>query len=338
MRSPTTRFWNRFARAVYRKGASLRPNTGSSPSTPSRSAPRRPPGSQSLARSGVQRLVLEDAVAASKAVGVDWLDRPASARPATSPPSRSWRTPRGAQRHRALCSCYPARSWATPGVVPDPELRWRIVRWPRQVLSEFGLELPDGVEVRVGLQPEASLHGDADAPGGHRGWTEDQLPRSSPATALSVSPYPSRVSPPTSLPWCDAPCVRCRSERPHSRTGGRRGFAVLNEIVERNHTWPVMTAKYGVENPLPWKTSLDGLCDASTGRAPGGRPAADLQGAPRRGRAVGHPIHRTSLPGESACRPGTFAVGRGSSARLIWSRRLAAIRARLEADDQSGDA
>jgi hypothetical protein len=37
----------------------------------------------------------------------------------------------------------------------------------------------------------------------------------------------------------------------------------LQEIVERNHVWPVMAAKYGVENPVPpWKTSLDGLCDA----------------------------------------------------------------------------
>ncbi|MGE2729905.1 thiocyanate hydrolase [Mycolicibacterium vaccae] len=37
----------------------------------------------------------------------------------------------------------------------------------------------------------------------------------------------------------------------------------LREIVERNQVWPVMAAKYGVENPLPpWKTSLDGLCDA----------------------------------------------------------------------------
>lgn len=40
-------------------------------------------------------------------------------------------------------------------------------------------------------------------------------------------------------------------------------FVVLDEIVERNQTWPVMTEKYGVDNPLPpWKTSLDGLCDA----------------------------------------------------------------------------
>ncbi len=37
----------------------------------------------------------------------------------------------------------------------------------------------------------------------------------------------------------------------------------LERIVERNQVWPRMAAKYGVENPLPpWKTSLDGLCDA----------------------------------------------------------------------------
>ena len=40
-------------------------------------------------------------------------------------------------------------------------------------------------------------------------------------------------------------------------------IAALQEIVERNQIWPVMAAKYGVENPVPpWKTSLDGLCDA----------------------------------------------------------------------------
>ncbi|WP_101946822.1 thiocyanate hydrolase [Mycobacterium sp. 3519A] len=38
---------------------------------------------------------------------------------------------------------------------------------------------------------------------------------------------------------------------------------ILQEIVERNQIWPVMAAKWGVENPVPpWKTSLDGLCDA----------------------------------------------------------------------------
>ena len=39
--------------------------------------------------------------------------------------------------------------------------------------------------------------------------------------------------------------------------------AALQEIVTRNQVWPRMAAKYGVENPVPpWKTSLDGLCDA----------------------------------------------------------------------------
>jgi hypothetical protein len=37
----------------------------------------------------------------------------------------------------------------------------------------------------------------------------------------------------------------------------------LAKIVERNQVWSRMAAKYGVENPVPpWKTSLDGICDA----------------------------------------------------------------------------
>ncbi|WP_422744087.1 thiocyanate hydrolase [Mycobacterium sp. WMMD1722] len=40
-------------------------------------------------------------------------------------------------------------------------------------------------------------------------------------------------------------------------------IAPLTRIIERNQVWPRMAAKYGVENPVPpWKTSLDGLCDA----------------------------------------------------------------------------
>ena len=40
-------------------------------------------------------------------------------------------------------------------------------------------------------------------------------------------------------------------------------IAPLAKIVERNQVWSRMTAKYGVDNPVPpWKTSLDGICDA----------------------------------------------------------------------------
>ena len=43
----------------------------------------------------------------------------------------------------------------------------------------------------------------------------------------------------------------------------RAPIAPLQHIVERDQVWSRMAAKYGVENPTPpWKTSLDGLCDA----------------------------------------------------------------------------
>jgi len=49
-----------------------------------------------------------------------------------------------------LCSCYP---WAMLGLPPrwykDPAYRSRIVREPRRVLQEFGVDLDDAVEVRV---------------------------------------------------------------------------------------------------------------------------------------------------------------------------------------------
>jgi nitrile hydratase len=59
-----------------------------------------------------------------------------------------------ASRHHVvvctLCSCYP---WAVLGLPPswykDPAYRSRIVREPRTVLREFGLDLDDDVEIQV---------------------------------------------------------------------------------------------------------------------------------------------------------------------------------------------
>jgi hypothetical protein len=40
-------------------------------------------------------------------------------------------------------------------------------------------------------------------------------------------------------------------------------IGALKNIVERDQVWSRMAAKWGVENPVPpWKTSLDGMCDA----------------------------------------------------------------------------
>lgn len=49
-----------------------------------------------------------------------------------------------------LCSCYP---WPLLGLPPDwykdPAYRSRMVREPKKLLGEMGLDLGDGVEVRV---------------------------------------------------------------------------------------------------------------------------------------------------------------------------------------------
>ncbi|MGB0570693.1 MAG: nitrile hydratase subunit alpha [Alphaproteobacteria bacterium] len=49
-----------------------------------------------------------------------------------------------------LCSCYP---WPVLGLPPvwykSPEYRARVVREPRAVIAEFGLELAEDVEIRV---------------------------------------------------------------------------------------------------------------------------------------------------------------------------------------------
>jgi nitrile hydratase len=76
-----------------------------------------------------------------------------------------------------LCSCYP---WPVLGLPPswykDPAYRARVVREPRQVLAEMGLELPDDVrivvhdsssEVRWLVLPEQ--------PAGTEGWPEEDL-------------------------------------------------------------------------------------------------------------------------------------------------------------------
>jgi hypothetical protein len=48
-----------------------------------------------------------------------------------------------------------------------------------------------------------------------------------------------------------------------SRRNDGLKIAPLTKIVERNQVWGRMAAKYGVENPVPpWKSSLDGICDA----------------------------------------------------------------------------
>jgi nitrile hydratase len=76
-----------------------------------------------------------------------------------------------------LCSCYPS------GVLGDPpswyksfEYRSRVVREPRAVLAEFGMDVPEGVELRVvDSTSEQRYLVLPMRPEGTDGWSEDEL-------------------------------------------------------------------------------------------------------------------------------------------------------------------
>ncbi|MCH7983691.1 MAG: nitrile hydratase subunit alpha [Chloroflexi bacterium] len=76
-----------------------------------------------------------------------------------------------------LCSCYPGRLLGPP---PDwyksLEYRSRAVREPRKIMSEFGLELAEDVEVRVvDSNSELRFFVIPLRPPGTEGWSEDEL-------------------------------------------------------------------------------------------------------------------------------------------------------------------
>jgi len=76
-----------------------------------------------------------------------------------------------------LCSCYP---WAVLGLPPNwyksPEYRARMVREPRAVLSEMGLDLEAGTELRVwDSSSETRFLVLPERPAGTEGWPVDRL-------------------------------------------------------------------------------------------------------------------------------------------------------------------
>src|SRR4051794_3253199 len=126
-----------------------------------------------------KKLALAEPMTASKEVGVDWME------------PRGFATPRDLTRFKTLAatptgqnatawpwgSCNPRRK---PGTSPawnrTPNYRRRMVRWPRQVLAEFGLYLPD--EISIHVQDSNQKHRFMVMPmrpEGTDGWDEDQL-------------------------------------------------------------------------------------------------------------------------------------------------------------------
>ncbi len=110
-----------------------------------------------------------------------------------------------------------------------------------------------------------------------------------------------------------------------------QSIAPLAKIVERNQVWDRMAAKYGVESPVPpWKTSLDGICDALDQSSCG----ATLLGVDRRNEedALSATVYsRLPYPENRLVALAHSLVQRGLLDAAELEERLAAVRARLEA-------
>ena len=78
-----------------------------------------------------------------------------------------------------LCSCYPrALLGMSPAWYKSSSYRARVVREPRSVLSEFGVDLADSIDVSVhDSTAELRYMVLPQRPAGTEGWTEEQLAR-----------------------------------------------------------------------------------------------------------------------------------------------------------------
>ncbi|MBF6227726.1 thiocyanate hydrolase subunit gamma [Nocardia abscessus] len=123
--------------------------------------------------------LLADGTETCKEIGIDWRDPTGSGTP--SDYTYFYVLENTPQVHNVivctLCSCYPR---PVLGMSPDwyrtPNYRRRLVRWPREVLAEFGLHFPPEVEIRVHDSNQKSRFMVMPMrPEGTEGWTEEQL-------------------------------------------------------------------------------------------------------------------------------------------------------------------
>jgi hypothetical protein len=109
-------------------------------------------------------------------------------------------------------------------------------------------------------------------------------------------------------------------------------IAPLSKIVERNQVWSRMAAKHGVENPVPpWKTSLDGMCDALDQSACGPAVLSFVDRRNEEDVLSATAYSELPYPESRLVAIAHSLVSRGVINEAELEERLAAIRARLEA-------
>jgi hypothetical protein len=108
--------------------------------------------------------------------------------------------------------------------------------------------------------------------------------------------------------------------------------APLANIVERQQVWSRMAAKYGVQNPVPpWKSSLDGICDALDHGGCGPEILSFVDRRNEEDTLSATVYSRLPYPENQLVSLAHSLVARGVIDETGLERRLAIIRARLEA-------
>jgi len=109
-------------------------------------------------------------------------------------------------------------------------------------------------------------------------------------------------------------------------------IAPLTKIVERNQVWGRMAAKYGVENPVPpWKSSLDGICDALDHAACRTGVLSSKEQRDEEDKLSATTYSSLPYPENQLLALAHSLIGRGVIDETELQERLSAIRARLEA-------
>ena len=120
------------------------------------------------------------------------------------------------------------------------------------------------------------------------------------------------------------------SQSPHAAES--LAVAPLAKIVERNQVWGQMAAKHGVDNPVPpWKTSLDGICDALDQSSCGPEVLSSVERRDQEDALVGSVYENLPYPENRLVALVHSLVARGVISESELEQRLAAVRARLEA-------
>ena len=105
----------------------------------------------------------------------------------------------------------------------------------------------------------------------------------------------------------------------------------LERIIARGQVWPRMSEKYGVTNPVPpWKSSLDGICDALD------REGTVLPLLTRRHDEdrLSNEVYQTlPFPENQLVALAHSLIARKVVAEAALADRMKVVRARLEADE-----